>query len=215
MITPGTVYIARGGAESLPQIESLLAESGISMHGVDAFVRTYTHFGVDDARAIISKAQLSAIGAQRVFVIVASTMTIEAQNALLKTFEEAPGGAVFVVLVPSPDTLLPTVRSRSQSLMLAEATRSSIDVGEFFAAGPDARLDLLKPLLDKDDDDRRDTGAILDFLAGVERRLGTRVHDASAREALRAVYAARNYLGDKGALVKTLLESIAFAVPRS
>ncbi|MEM1024131.1 MAG: DNA polymerase III subunit delta' [Myxococcota bacterium] len=46
----------------------------------------------------------------------ADRMTIEAQNALLKTLEEPPGESKLILLAERPRMLLPTVRSRCQSL---------------------------------------------------------------------------------------------------
>ena len=215
MITYGTVYIARGAESSLPEIEALLHASAIPMSGVDAYVRIYTHFGIDEARAIIEKAQLRGVRGGRVFVLVIATITTEAQNALLKTCEEPPGDALIVIVVPSPDMLLPTLRSRAQTLMLEIRSESSVNISEFCAADSVGRLELIKPLLDKGDEDRRDMAAILSFLSALEIHLSTSFDKPQSREGLAAVYAARSRIGDKGALVKTLLESIAYLVPQS
>ena len=226
MITYGTVYIARGAESSLPEIEALLHASAIPMSGVDAYVRIYTHFGIDEARAIIEKAQLRGVRGGRVFVLVIAAITTEAQNALLKTCEEPPGDALIVIVVPSPDMLLPTLRSRAQTLMLEMRSESSVDVRQFCAADSVRRLELMKPLLDKGDEDpvkpqgghgagRRDMAAILSFLSALEIHLSTSLDKPQSREGLAAVYAARSRFGDKGALVKTLLESVAYLVPQS
>lgn len=46
----------------------------------------------------------------------ADAMTVQAQNALLKLFEEPPAGVYFILLSASPASLLPTVRSRAPEL---------------------------------------------------------------------------------------------------
>jgi DNA polymerase III subunit delta' len=48
----------------------------------------------------------------------AHTMTEQAQNALLKSLEEPPPTSHVFLVTPSPQTLLPTVRSRCQTLRL-------------------------------------------------------------------------------------------------
>lgn len=56
-------------------------------------------------------------GRHRVVLIDdAHTMTAEAQNAFLKTLEEPPGAAIMILVTSTPLSLLPTVRSRCQSL---------------------------------------------------------------------------------------------------
>lgn len=56
-------------------------------------------------------------GRAKVSIIVdAHTLNIEAGNALLKTLEEPPPNSVFVLVTHSPETLLPTIKSRTQDV---------------------------------------------------------------------------------------------------
>lgn len=58
-------------------------------------------------------------GHRRVVIIDdAHTMNPQAQNALLKTLEEPPPSSILILVTPRPATLLPTIRSRCQSLRL-------------------------------------------------------------------------------------------------
>ena len=152
------------------------------------------------------------LGERRVFVIAAPDINREAQNALLKTLEEPAGNSLFVLIVPSPQTLLPTLRSRLQTLVLdnVRVRNESVDAKQFLSALPQKRLDLLKPLLEKGEDEKRDLGAILSFLASLERAVGKKADAAG----LHAIYRARKYVADRGALVKPLLEQVALLVPR-
>jgi len=214
----GNAHLITGGSESIPSILKLLEKEGIRAGNPDLYVRTYTHFGVDEARELSDRASLRAVGkGQRIFVIATVLMTSEAQNALLKTLEEPPADAVFMFLVPSPDTLLPTFRSRCQILKLSHPTKTdgSLDASEFLSATREARLDMLKPLLEKDEDDLRDVAAILAFLSSLEREMVQESLRVSFREGIESVYRARKYIMDKGALVKPLLEQIALLSPRT
>jgi DNA polymerase-3 subunit delta' len=64
-------------------------------------------------------------GARRVFIVdPADEMTVEAQDALLKTLEEPPASALLMLVTAYPDTLMPTIQSRCRRLRfgpLAEA----------------------------------------------------------------------------------------------
>ena len=73
-----------------------------------------TALGVDQARQSIADASVRPVeGSRKVFVFYdASTMTEAAANALLKTLEEPPAGAVFIVVAESEDDLPATVASR-------------------------------------------------------------------------------------------------------
>jgi DNA polymerase III subunit delta' len=75
---------------------------------------------VDAVRAAVSFAQTtSARGRGKVLVIhPAERMNGIAANALLKTLEEPPGDARFVLGCAAPEALLPTIRSRCQAVAL-------------------------------------------------------------------------------------------------
>jgi DNA polymerase-3 subunit delta' len=64
-------------------------------------------------------------GMRRVYILdPADELTIEAQDALLKTLEEPPSAAMLILVTAYPDTLLPTIQSRCRRLrcgLLSEA----------------------------------------------------------------------------------------------
>ncbi len=76
---------------------------------------------VDEVRVAVSFAlTTSARGRGKVVVVhPAERMNAVAANAFLKTLEEPPGAASFVLASAAPDSLLPTIRSRCQALRLA------------------------------------------------------------------------------------------------
>lgn len=66
-------------------------------------------------------------GRYKVFVLCnAETMTVQAQNALLKTLEEPPPYGVLILLTSNVNSLLPTVVSRCQTLKLRPVERDRI-----------------------------------------------------------------------------------------
>jgi hypothetical protein len=212
---PGNVLLIAGGADDAPAVFDLLASAGIATESnPDLYVRHHRQFGIDDAQELRMRASSRAVGDRRVFVISAGGMTNEAQNALLKTLEEPPAGALFVFVIPAPEALLATVRSRAQVIAIERGgTMAPFDAAAFLAAQPARRLDMLKAILEKDSDDKYDTGAILAFLAALERHVARIKDKAAMRGTLDAIYRARGYCTDRGALVKTLLESIALLAP--
>jgi len=64
------------------------------------------------------------VGGERNIAIIkdADTMTVKAQNRLLKTLEEPPEGAVIILLAENKERLLKTVRSRCISVRLEPFT---------------------------------------------------------------------------------------------
>jgi len=76
---------------------------------------------VDAVRRAVAFAQITS-GRGRGKVVVmhpAERMNGIAANTLLKTLEEPPGSARFVLSSAAPDALLPTIRSRCQSVAMA------------------------------------------------------------------------------------------------
>ncbi len=69
------------------------------------------------------------IGARRVYIIErADTLNEAAANSLLKVLEEPPPYAVFLLLTPNVDRVLPTVRSRCQTITLRPADQDALAV---------------------------------------------------------------------------------------
>lgn len=75
---------------------------------------------IDAIRALRADAYIRPNEAERkVYVLrAAETMNNNAQNALLKLLEEGPSYAVFFFLTKNPESLLPTLRSRCETVQL-------------------------------------------------------------------------------------------------
>ena len=76
---------------------------------------------VEAVRAAVLFAQTTAArgGAKVVLIHPAERMNAIAANTLLKTLEEPPGAARFILSCGAPEALLPTIRSRCQAVPLA------------------------------------------------------------------------------------------------
>lgn len=85
--------------------------------------------GVDDIREqIVEVASIKQYRYRyKIFIIEnADDMTIQAQNALLKTLEEPPEYAVFLLTASNPDRFLPTILSRCVLLKMRPLTVAQI-----------------------------------------------------------------------------------------
>jgi DNA polymerase III subunit delta' len=73
---------------------------------------------IDQVRDAIERSAYRPFEGRRRIVIVndAEALSVEAQNALLKTLEEPPAASTFILVTSRPDMLLPTVLSRCQRL---------------------------------------------------------------------------------------------------
>lgn len=77
--------------------------------------------GVEDVRGqVVGDVMIKPYsGPYKIYIIAeADKLTVQAQNALLKTIEEPPAYAVIFLLAENADSLLPTIRSRCVMLKL-------------------------------------------------------------------------------------------------
>ena len=83
----------------------------------------------EDIRGLIHRmTQTSFDGGWKAAVIVAADcMNANSENALLKTLEEPPPKSVLLLLTDSPQTLLPTIISRCQKIVLSEGKTGAGD----------------------------------------------------------------------------------------
>jgi DNA polymerase-3 subunit delta' len=71
----------------------------------------------------------SSAAVSRIAIIEdAHLLTTEAQNALLKTLEEPPEATVLILTVAHQQALLPTIRSRAQTVMIHPAPENDLRV---------------------------------------------------------------------------------------
>ena len=87
-----------------------------------------TAISIDAVRELERTVNLNAFEGSRKVIIVdgASTMTVDAANALLKTLEEPPPGVLFLLLTDDEESLLLTIRSRCQALHLLPMSRQQM-----------------------------------------------------------------------------------------
>ncbi len=189
-------------------------------HNPDVTVVSYGLFSVADARRISEMAAGTAfVGASNVLIITASRIYHEAQNALLKIFEEPPVGTYLFLIVPTLGGLLPTLRSRVQVLSTGvDATVPKIAPATeaFLNATEEKRHDIIKRLTSgKDEEKRREQRdeaiALLNDIEAVAYALGRR--EESDRALLRDIAVLRGYLYERSAPVRMILEHLALVLP--
>lgn len=75
---------------------------------------------VEEARSqIVDNALIKPYGnAYKIYLIEGDLLRVDGQNTLLKTLEEPPAYAIFIIFVKSASALLPTIRSRCRLLSL-------------------------------------------------------------------------------------------------
>lgn len=87
-------------------------------------------YGVEEARELVVKASVVPADTPWHIVVIedADRLTEQAVNVLLKVLEEPPPHLVWLLCAPSPEDVLPTIRSRTRSVHLR--TPSTTEVAE-------------------------------------------------------------------------------------
>ena len=179
-------------------------------HNPDAHVRQFEKFGIEESRWMRSLGALRGTSGRSLYIIGISSITSEAQQALLKLFEEPQAGTTFVILVPH-GVLLPTVRSRVAEYPEKLAGGAEGEAGGFLKMTGKARSDAIAKML-KDDEGVKER--VREFLAGLENELAPRMNDANVREGLEDIAKVRDYLRDRSPALKMLLEHLALSLPK-
>lgn len=84
--------------------------------------------GIDDIRDLRDKVKLSpSMGKKKIYIIdEVHMLTNEASNALLKTLEEPPAHAYFVLCTTNPEKVIETIKSRCQQFQFPRAANENI-----------------------------------------------------------------------------------------
>ncbi|HVY73015.1 MAG TPA: hypothetical protein VG984_03135 [Candidatus Paceibacterota bacterium] len=178
----------------------------------DFFAQKYESFGIDEARELIARASLKKLGERALFFICISSIGAEAQQALLKLFEEPQIGLVFVVLTP-PGIFIPTLRSRFIPYAPeVSAKQTTGDAKKFLAASYKDRSAIAAELIEDDDEDSKEK--VRDFLSAIESILAPHISkSAEVRTSLEDITKFRSYVNDRSPSLKMILEHFAATLP--
>ena len=116
----------------------------------DYFVMKEATFGIDASRKLGDLALRKAFTEQKIFLIAPEVITPEAQNALLKTFEEPIAHTHFFLLVRDEGVIIPTLRSRMRVLHLSAEGEGSEEARNFSTLSIKERLAFVKKFVDKE-----------------------------------------------------------------
>ncbi len=190
----------------------------------DLSVIEYQSFGIDESRELSSRQSRAGFGdsgkgtpSKKIFIISAQSFTREAQNALLKTFEEPTEGTHFFIIIPRLDAILPTLKSRvilvegSQTFLKEDETR--ILAGKFLDSTLEQRFAMIKKLTEVKKGEIVNREKIRNILDHIERILYMRIAGLSAGDIFREIYQSKTYLADRGSSPKMLLEHLAIVIP--
>jgi DNA polymerase-3 subunit delta' len=210
-------YFLHSFKDSVKELKEYLKEKfGIEhTQNPDFFYEKYDSLGIDESRAIkdLHLNRSFEEGKKRIFIIETSGITHEAQNSLLKIFEEPNEETHFFLIMPSIDLLLPTLRSRLMVLNEKNEKQNKDLIKEaesFLKLSKKEKVDYVDVLAKKISDDEATKLDAMEFLAALELVLYKNLGPET--QGLKAILKARNYLNDRSPSIKQLLEFVALSM---
>lgn len=195
----------------LSELESFFENTlGFSIHGNPDYSKTeFSTFGIDDARNLNEIARRKAFSGDRTIIVVyANSFTTEAQNSLLKLFEDPVQGVHFFIITSSDTFLLPTLISR---LLLVAGQDSSYEpdiknAERFVLSSIAERQGMLLEYFDS-----KDKISILNFLNDLESYLMREIHGGKiiSTESLKSIMIMRGYILDRSSSLKMILDHLS------
>ena len=208
-------YVIVGSASvGATEVISSLEERAIEISGnLDALVLRYKDMTVDYVRDIIIPfASLKSLSGAKYCIISFDTANGNAQNALLKVVEEAPGDTHFFFCVDLLGSILPTLRSRCIVVSLVgvhkklDTSEATEFLGETFAKRL-ARVESMAASVSK----TQDRSAVRLFVRTLLSAAHERTYPAAS---LRDLLDADRFMRLSGSSPKAILGHLAVSLPR-
>lgn len=171
--------------------ESYAKGLGLESNDPDFIIFREALFGIDEARRLSALADRKAFGIKKTFLILPERITLEAQNALLKTFEDPSSDTYFYLVVKNAELIIPTLRSRMNVIRGQNRVLATQEAKDFLKLSVKERMDFVKKFVDEEKN-------LPDFLD--ELLLTTKSEK---------VYKLRLFADDRSASARLILEHLA------
>ena len=205
-----TIVVGREILENLlSEIESILQFA--TKGNPDFLQREYATFGIDEARELVAWVSGKPLLSDRKLALLTTPgITLEAQNALLKTLEEPPFGTYIIFCLPNVGSLLPTLLSRVSILEFGESSKkdkSSNEAARFLGSHIGERLNQIKALAKKED--KTEMKNLIRDLEQVAYTANFEDKTLNNAKIMKKFLTAKVFAASRGASPKMLLEWLA------
>jgi len=159
---------------------------------------------------------------RKVFIITADFITKDAQNSLLKIFEEPKADTTFFLILPGLADLLPTLKSR---LIIGQASEEgkedNYNAEDFLQVKVGKRLALVAKIIKDIKDEKSNKSDAITFIKNIEKKIKAKqkLHKAGGGRdenllAIEDIEKSVSYLKDESPSVKVILEHLAVTLPQ-
>jgi hypothetical protein len=172
---------------------------GVDSAHPDFFSREYDRLSVEHAREIINQAHTRPLGEKKIFYMYIGSITREAENALLKTFEEPGEGIHFFIIFSDYSRISPIVKSRF--MFITQPKTEGCDVSDFLSLSLPERYAYIEDMMTKYKKGTRTREEVVVFISSLARV-------KKSKQILECV----SYASDTSASLKMILEDLAVLV---
>ncbi|KKR43891.1 hypothetical protein A2356_02935 [Candidatus Nomurabacteria bacterium RIFOXYB1_FULL_39_16] len=218
-------YLIEGARDEIvPEVLAFCEDINIKTSGNPDFCHiSIDNFKIDEAfdlRAMSTNKSFSS--EKRIFLICANSFSLDAENVLLKMFEEPVPDTHFFLIVPDANALLKTLVSRFYLISPTPGVGVGITEAEKFIAMPlRDRIDFIKELLTEIEEEDEEGNEIvaqdstrskaIKFLNTLESVLHNNF--LKNKDCFEHIFKVREFLRMPGSSTKSLMESVALVIP--
>jgi len=176
-------------------------------------------FKIADSRALNTAHLNKAVKQDRkVFVVYANFITKDAQNSLLKIFEEPTPDTVFFLVLPEATGLIPTLKSR---LIFGKAggDDSESQAEDFLSAKVGKRMEMVAKIVKDIKDEKMNKAGAIKFIKNIEKVVKDNLKVKNAHNArsgsllaIEDLEKAISYASDESPSIKVILEHLALVL---
>lgn len=171
----------------------------------------YNVFKIDDSRAINTEhLNRPVVCGQKIFVLFLNAITLDAQNSLLKMFEEPKSGTTFFIVCPNNINILPTLRSRLIFEIFETDGTTDSSAQKFLKANIGQRMEMITKMTKEIKDEKAFKADLIAFMKEIENILA-KPKDRNLTNIL-SLEKAISYANDESASIKMILEHLAIVL---
>lgn len=175
----------------------------------DFYYEAFETFSIEESRKLKEQQQARAFNGLKIFIFSCNFITREAQNALLKIFEEPTEGTHFFLITKTIDILLPTLKSRMVQVRLSSKASENSDIEKFVKANMLKRFEYIRNIIES-----KEKNVAITFLDSLEQFFSSSGLKIQNTSFVREMIELKKFLFSQGSSMKLILEHIALICPK-
>ncbi len=185
---------------------------GKKLRPEDFFEENIENLGIKESRSLKDRAQVTPLGEYKTFFLKILSVTKEAENALLKLFEEPPARSIFFIF--SKNIGLSKILLSRMVVIEGELEIDNEISKKIFSLTIGEKIEWAKKIADKSKEDENKE-EIISLLNSIEKEIIKKKGvNLKTKDILKELEQSKSYLKDRSAGAKMILENIFINIHR-